>query len=140
LFGPEKIKFRIVADFGEGGVLAALSKRKTLGKKRTLVRISDGSGVFMTDITIDNCVISEVGTDGYGMINFGKNIDQLEKVSITNSTLINIGDQLMDVKGGIVTQLSIVISVMNTPLPSLIRTSVRFMFCIAHPVNEIDWA
>ena len=31
LFGPEKIKFRIVADFGEGGVLAALSKRKTLG-------------------------------------------------------------------------------------------------------------
>ena len=28
--------------------------------KRTLVRISDGSGVFMTDITIDNCVISEV--------------------------------------------------------------------------------
>ena len=69
--------------------------------KRTLVRISDGSGVFMTDITIDNCVISEVGTDGYGMINFGKNIDQLEKVSITNSTLINIGDQLMDVKGGI---------------------------------------
>ena len=69
--------------------------------KRTLVRISNGSGVFMTDITIDNCVISEVGTDGYGMINFGKNIDQLEKVSITNSTLINIGDQLMDVKGGI---------------------------------------
>mgnify|MGYP000775995727 FL=1 len=69
--------------------------------KRTLVRISDGSGVFMTDITIDNCVISEVGTDGYGMINFGKNIDQLERVSITNSTLINIGDQLMDVKGGI---------------------------------------
>ena len=57
--------------------------------------------MFMTDITIDNCVISEVGTDGYGMINFGKNIDQLEKVSITNSTLINIGDQLMDVKGGI---------------------------------------
>ena len=32
--------------------------------KRTLVRIGDGSGVFMTDITIDNCVVSEVGTDG----------------------------------------------------------------------------
>ncbi len=28
-------------------------------------------------------------------------MDQLERVSITNSTLINIGDQLMDVKGGI---------------------------------------
>lgn len=69
--------------------------------KRTLVRISDGTGVFMTDITIDNCIISEIGTDGYGMINFGKNVDQLEKIVITNSTLVNIGDQLMDVKGGI---------------------------------------
>lgn len=68
---------------------------------RCLVRIGDGSGVFMTDITIDNCIISEVGTNGFGMINFGKNIDQLEKISITNSTLVNIGDQLMDIKGGI---------------------------------------
>lgn len=69
--------------------------------QRCVIRIANGSGVFISNIAFDDCVISEVSTGGWGMINMGSDADQLDKISVTNSTLINIGDQLMDLRGGI---------------------------------------
>lgn len=63
---------------------------------RTLVYINNAD-VQINDITIDNCIINNVGTSGYGMINIGK-AGAINTISITNSTLIEIGDQMMDLR------------------------------------------
>ena len=64
---------------------------------RTLVYINNAN-VQINDIIIDNCIINNVGTSGYGMINIGK-AGGINTISITNSTLIEIGDQMMDLRG-----------------------------------------
>lgn len=67
--------------------------------KQSVVRISNGDDISIKDITFDDCVISEVSTSGWGIINMGSNVNLLGQVAVTNSTLLNIGDQLMDLSG-----------------------------------------
>ena len=63
---------------------------------RTLVYVNNAD-VQINNITIDNCIINNVGTSGYGMINIGK-AGGINSISITNSTLMEIGDQMMDLR------------------------------------------
>lgn len=67
--------------------------------KQSVVRIGNGENVSIKDITFNNCIISEVSTTGWGVINMGANVNQLGRIAIANSTLMNIGDQLMDLYG-----------------------------------------
>ncbi|MBP3849583.1 MAG: DUF5123 domain-containing protein [Prevotella sp.] len=64
---------------------------------RTLLYINN-DGVTFRQISIDDCIINNVGTSGYGMLNIGKNSCVMETISITNSTLKEIGDQMMDLR------------------------------------------
>ena len=63
---------------------------------RSLVFVSNGSAE-VNSININNCVINNVGTSGYGMINIGS-AKSIGTISITNSTLMEIGDQMMDLR------------------------------------------
>lgn len=67
--------------------------------KQSIVRITNGENVSIKDITFNNCIISEVSTTGWGVINMGANVNLLGRIAVTNSTLVNIGDQLMDLYG-----------------------------------------
>ena len=64
---------------------------------RTLLYINNDDVVFK-HILIDNCVIYNVGVAGYGMLNIGKNTVTMESITITNTTMMEIGDQLMDLR------------------------------------------
>lgn len=64
---------------------------------RTLLYINNDD-VNFREIRIDGCIIYNVGTSGYGMFNIGKNSVVMETISITNSTLCEIGDQVMDLR------------------------------------------
>ncbi|MGN0281430.1 MAG: DUF5123 domain-containing protein [Prevotella sp.] len=64
---------------------------------RTLLYINN-DGVNFREINIDDCIIYNVGTSGYGMLNIGKNTVVMETISITNTTLCEIGDQMMDLR------------------------------------------
>lgn len=64
---------------------------------RTLVYVNN-DGVTFRQILIDDCIVYNVGTSGYGMINIGKNSTVMESIVITNSTLVEIGDQTMDLR------------------------------------------
>ena len=64
---------------------------------RTLLYINNDNVTFR-QILIDDCIVYNVGTSGYGMINIGKNTTTMETISITNSTLCEIGDQTMDLR------------------------------------------
>lgn len=64
---------------------------------RTLVYVNNDDVTFR-QILIDDCIVYNVGTSGYGMINIGKNTTTMETISITNSTLCEIGDQTMDLR------------------------------------------
>ena len=64
---------------------------------RTLVYVNNDDVTFR-QILIDDCIVYNVGTSGYGMINIGKNTTVMETISITNSTLCEIGDQTMDLR------------------------------------------
>lgn len=63
---------------------------------RSLVRLNNGD-VEISGITISNCIVKNVALSGYGLFNFGK-AKSLKKLVIENSTLCEIGDQLMDVR------------------------------------------
>lgn len=51
----------------------------------------------VNDVTINNCIIERVSTSGWGVINFGS-AAALHSLSITNSTLKELSDQLMDMR------------------------------------------
>lgn len=63
---------------------------------RSLVFISNGNAE-VNNISINNCIVNNVGTSGYGMINVGR-AKSINMISITNSTLMEIGDQMMDLR------------------------------------------
>ena len=63
---------------------------------RSLIRIDDADAKI-GNIKINNCIIKNVGANGYGLINVGK-ASSISTISITNTTMIDIGDQLMDIR------------------------------------------
>lgn len=63
---------------------------------RSLVRLNSGNSEI-NRITVSNCIIKNVALSGYGLFNFGK-AKSLKQLVIENSTLMEIGDQLMDVR------------------------------------------
>lgn len=64
---------------------------------RSLLIINNDNVVFK-NVRIDNCIINNIGKSGYGMLNIGKNTIVMETIVITNSTLMEIGDQMMDLR------------------------------------------
>lgn len=69
---------------------------------QSVVRIGkNGIGMSIKDITFDNCILSELSTVGWGVVNVSSDVAALERIAFTNSTLINTGDQLLDLQGGI---------------------------------------
>ena len=63
---------------------------------RSLIRTNSGN-LEVEGIAISNCFIKNVGLSGYGLLNIGK-LKSLSTISITNTTLLNIGDQIMDLR------------------------------------------
>lgn len=63
---------------------------------RSLIRTNSGD-LEVEGIAINNCFIKNVGLSGYGLLNIGK-LKSLSTISITNTTLLNIGDQIMDLR------------------------------------------
>ena len=63
---------------------------------RSLIRTNSGD-LEVEGIVINNCFIKNVGLSGYGLLNSGK-LKSLSTISITNTTLLNIGDQIMDLR------------------------------------------
>lgn len=67
-----------------------------------IVRVGkDGAGMSIKDITFDDCILSEISTGGWGAINIGSDVISLERVAITNCTVLNIGDRFVDLRGGV---------------------------------------
>ncbi len=66
--------------------------------KRSLLRTS--GGLNTTNITVCNSVLQRIGWNGYGLINIS-GTNTIERIEVTNSTLIDMGDQLMDIDAGI---------------------------------------
>ena len=69
---------------------------------RSLVRLNNAD-LVVESIIIDDCLIHNIGSKGYGMFNFGKDFATgLGIISITNTTITEFGsDRLMHLKGGI---------------------------------------
>ncbi|MDY3789772.1 DUF5123 domain-containing protein [Bacteroides fluxus] len=63
---------------------------------RSLVRTNTGD-LNIEEIKINNCIIKNVGLSGYGLLNIGK-LGSLGKILITKNTLLNIGDQIIDLR------------------------------------------
>lgn len=63
---------------------------------RSLIRLNSGD-VDINNITISNCIVKNMSLSGYGLFNFSK-AKSFKKLVIENSTLSEIGDQLMDVR------------------------------------------
>lgn len=63
---------------------------------RSLIRTNSGD-LEVEGIVINNCFIKNVGLSGYGLLNIGK-LKSLSTISIANTTLLNIGDQIMDLR------------------------------------------
>jgi len=63
---------------------------------KSLVRCNSGD-VDIKGITVDNCVMRNIGSGGYGLFNIGK-AKTFQLISVTNSTMTDMGDQLMDVR------------------------------------------
>ena len=63
---------------------------------RSLIRTNSGD-LEVEGIVINNCFIKNVGLSGYGLLNICK-LKSLSTISITNTTLLNIGDQIMDLR------------------------------------------
>ena len=64
---------------------------------RTLLYINNDNVTFR-NILIDDCIVYNVGTSGYGMLNVGKSSTTMESIVLTNSTFVEIGDQTMDLR------------------------------------------
>jgi hypothetical protein len=64
---------------------------------RTLVRLNNDD-IRVSNILLTDCIIDNVGSSGYGLFNFGKGGMNVENLHILNSTLKEIGDQMMDIR------------------------------------------
>lgn len=67
---------------------------------RSVIRL-DVAGLRIDDIVFNNSTLRNIGTGGYGLFTMGKDAEILNNFSITNCTLIGMGDQLMDAYGGL---------------------------------------
>jgi len=66
---------------------------------RCLVR-PNHADLDIETIRINNCIIKSVGVSGYGLIVYGREIANVSLISLTNSTIMEIGsDRLMQLKG-----------------------------------------
>lgn len=61
---------------------------------RSIVRISDGQQREIESVKFNNCLIQDIGTNGYGVINLGTNFRKFDIISFTNCTLFELGTQL----------------------------------------------
>lgn len=66
--------------------------------KRSIIRLTK-EGFFISNITFNNSVLSRIGTDGYGLIVVNKDPSMLDQITISNCTLIDMGEQLMELRG-----------------------------------------
>lgn len=67
---------------------------------RSLVRLNN-EDLVVESIIIDDCLLNNIGSKGYGMFNFGKDMS-VGLIAIHNSTITEFGsDRLMHLKGGI---------------------------------------
>jgi hypothetical protein len=68
---------------------------------RSLVR-PNASELLIDKITFNNCIINNVGSGGYGLVCMGKEDGGVNLISVTNSTITEIGsDRLMDLIAGV---------------------------------------
>jgi hypothetical protein len=65
---------------------------------RSLVRLS-AAGIDVDNIKINDCIIFNVAVGGYGFYNTGNSNMHVGLISITNTTMREIGDQLSDIQG-----------------------------------------
>jgi len=56
------------------------------------------SEAVINSITVNNCIVNRCSTSGWGVINIGKGDCKLGSITLTNSTICEIGDQLMDIR------------------------------------------
>ena len=63
---------------------------------RSVVRLNSGDAE-VEGITINNCFIHNVALGGYGLLNIGK-AKSLQSIAITNNTLWNLTDQIIDLR------------------------------------------
>jgi hypothetical protein len=68
---------------------------------RSMVR-PNNTALDIEAIRFNNCIIQNVGVSGYGFVNMGVDVANVGLLSITNSTLTEIGsDRLFHLKGGV---------------------------------------
>lgn len=63
---------------------------------RSVVRLNSGDAE-VESININNCLIHNVALSGYGLLNIGK-AKSLQSISISNNTIWNITDQIIDLR------------------------------------------
>lgn len=69
---------------------------------QSILRIGkNAAGMSIKEIVFDNCILSEISTMGWGAVNISGDVASLERIAFTNSTLVNIGEQLVDLRRGI---------------------------------------
>lgn len=66
--------------------------------KRSVIRLTK-AGFFISNITFNNSVLSRIGTNGYGLLVVNQDPSALDQVTISNCTLIDMGEQLMELRG-----------------------------------------
>lgn len=88
---------------------------------RSLVRLA--AAIDVDYVLIDNCIIYNVAVGGYGFYNTGNSGMSLKLLSIINSTMREIGDQLGDIQGKHDQVIMNYVTFCNytTGLPKLIR-------------------
>jgi hypothetical protein len=68
---------------------------------RSVIR-PNNADLDIESIRFNNCIINNVGVSGYGFINMGTNVTNIGLISLTNSTVTEIGsDRLFHLKGGV---------------------------------------
>jgi len=86
--------------------------------------------LLIKDININKCIVRNVASGGYGLLNVSKSTVTLDLISITNTTMIDIGDQLMQTKnavGSIVVDKSIFCNY-NIGIPKIFRFDKQPLF------------
>lgn len=64
-----------------------------------LLRLSGNmQGAVIKSVSLNNCDLTELSTSGWGVFNFNFSDGTVQKLSITNCTIRDISDQLMDIR------------------------------------------